>query len=254
MRVSRVTAAALFLAAASAASAADFVPAQYDLSALPAYQPEQMALGVVRVYGTPLESLVGQWASAFRAKQGHVRLNAYLINTSQAFAGLVTGKADVGLMGHRTWHSTLEAFQGAFGYAPLEIKFANGSYDDPEGSTPGLMFVVHKSNPLARLTLDQIDGIFGAQRTGAWVGTKWSTAAARGPEKNIRTWGQLGLTGEWADKPIHLQGSDVTLSNWADLVEREAFHGGQKWNPALVEGPRADISLKARGKTHDQDI
>src|SRR5207253_956971 len=111
--------------------------------------------------------------------------------------------AGVGLMGHRTWHSTLEAFEGAFGYAPLEIKFANGSYDDPEGSTPGLMFVVHKSNPLAGLTLDQIDGIFGAQRTGAWVGTRWSTAAARGSEKNIRTWGQLGLAGEWADKPIH---------------------------------------------------
>jgi len=40
-----------------------------------------------------------------------------------------------------------------------------------------------------------------------------------------------------ADKPIHLHGSDVTLSNWADLIEREAFHGGQKWNPALVEAP-----------------
>src|SRR5450755_2755291 len=95
-------AAALFIAAACA-SAADFKPAQYDLSALPEYQPEQMALGVVRVYGTPLESLVGNWASAFRAKQGHVRLESYLINTSQAFAGLVTGRADVGLMGHRTW-------------------------------------------------------------------------------------------------------------------------------------------------------
>ncbi|SRR6266480_154495 len=254
MRVSRVTAAALFLAAASAASAADFVPAQYDLSALPAYQPEQMALGVVRIYGTPLESLVGQWASAFRAKQGHVRLNAYLINTSQAFAGLLTGKADIGLMGHRTWHTSVMAFDKAYGYEPLEIRFATGSYDDPQGSTPGLMFVVHKTNPLSRLTLEQIDGIFCAQRTGAWDGAKWSPAAARGADKNIRTWGQLGLTGEWAEKPIHLHGSDVTLSNWADLIEREACQGGKKWNPALIEAPRADIGLKAHGKTRDQEI
>jgi phosphate transport system substrate-binding protein len=246
-------AAALFMAAAFA-SAADFKPAQYDLSALPEYKPEQMALGVVRIYGTPLESLVGNWASAFRAKQGHVRLESYLINTSQAFAGLVTGRADVGLMGHRTWHTSLMAFEKAFGYAPLEIRFATGSYDDPQGSTPGLMFVVHKSNPLAKLTLDEIDGIFCAQRTGAWDGTRWSTAAARGADRNLRTWGQLGLTGEWADKPIHPHGSDVTLSNWADLIEREACHGGKKWNPALIEGPRADIGLKAHGKTRDQEI
>jgi phosphate transport system substrate-binding protein len=245
---------AILLASLSAAGAAEFKPATYDLSALPQYKPEQMALGVVRIYGTPLESLVGQWAYAFRAKQGHVRLKAYLINTSQAFAGLLTGQADIGLMGHRTWHTSLMGFHRAFGHDPLEIRFATGSYDDPEGSTPGLMFIVHKSNPLRGLTLQQIDGIFGAQRTGGWDGTKWSTAAARGPEGNIRTWGQLGLTGEWADKPIHVHGSDVTLSNWADLIEREAFKGGKKWNPALIEGPRADIGLKAHGKTRDQEI
>jgi phosphate transport system substrate-binding protein len=246
--------AAIVLAICGAVTAAEFTPAKYDLSGLPPYKPEKMALGVVRIYGTPLESLVGQWAFGFRAKQGHVRLKAYLINTSQAFAGLLTGQADVGLMGHRRWHTSLMGFHQAFGYDPLEIRFATGSYDDPEGSTPGLMFIVHKTNPLSGLTMQQIDGIFGAQRTGGWIGTKWSTAAARGPEGNIRTWGQLGLTGEWADKPIHVHGSDVTLSNWADLIEREAFMGGKKWNPALVEGPRADIGLKAHGKTRDQEI
>jgi phosphate transport system substrate-binding protein len=246
--------AAICVAACGAVSAAETTPATYDLSALPAYQPEQMALGVLRIYGTPLESLVGRWAYEFRARQGHVRLKAYLINTSQAFAGLVTGQADVGLMGHRTWHTSLMGFHQAFGYDPLEIRFATGSYDDPQGSTPGLMFIVHRSNPLQGLTLQQIDGIFGAQRTGGWDGTKWSTAAARGPEGNIRTWGQLGLTGEWADQPIHVHGSDLTLSNWADLIEREAFRGGKKWNPAIVEGPRADIGLKAHGKTRDQEI
>src|ERR1700716_2265725 len=218
MRSNMIGAAALLLAAALGASA-QYKPAQYDLSALPEYKPQEVALGVVRIYGTPLESLVGQWASAFRAKQGHVRLNAYLVNTSQAFAGLVTGKADVGLMGHRTWHASVMAFNKAFGYEPLEIRFASGSYDEPQGSTPGLMFVVHKTNPLARLKLEEIAGIFCARHTGAWYGAKWSTAAARGADKNIRTWGRLGLTGEWADKPIHLHGSDVTLSNWAALTE-----------------------------------
>jgi phosphate transport system substrate-binding protein len=253
-RARRLLGFAAVLLATGTAPAQEYRPAQYDLSALPSYKPAQMALGVMRIYGTPLESLVGRWASEFRARQGHVRLEAYLINTSQAFAGLVTGKADIGLMGHRTWHTSLVAFEREFGYAPLEIRFASGSYDDPLGSTPGLMFVVHRTNPLPSLTLEQIDGIFCAQRTGGWDGTNWSTAPARGPEKNIRTWGQLGLTGEWADQPIHPHGSDVTLSNWADLIEREACKGGRKWNPALIEGPRADIGLKAHGKTRDQEI
>lgn len=241
-------------AADSPATKPAYQPAHYDLSALPAYEPKELALGVVRIYGTPLESLVGAWATGFRAKQGHVRLNSYLINTSQGFAGLLTDKADIGLMGHRTWHTPMMAFEKQFGYPALEIRFASGSYDDPEGTTPGLMFIVHKNNPLAGLTMEQIDGIFCAQRTGGWDGTKWSTAAARGADKNIRTWGQLGLTGEWADKPIHPRGSDVTLSNWTDLIEREVCKGGKKWNPAIYEGPRADISWKAHGKTRDQQI
>lgn len=231
-----------------------YQPAHYDLSALPSYVKSQRVTGILRIYGTPLEELVGKLAGAFRGHHGQVRLHSYLINTSQAFAGLVTGEADIGLMGHRQWRNGRVAFEKQFGYAPLEIRFASGSYDDPQGTTPGLMFIVNRNNPLAGLTIEQIDGIYGAARTGGWDGTKWTTAVARGPEKDIRTWGQLGLTGEWADRPIKLYGSDITLSNWADLIEREAFHGGTKWNPALIEAPRADIGTKAKGKTRDQQV
>jgi phosphate transport system substrate-binding protein len=248
-RVLRVVFVALFLRAGAAFA---YDPAHYDLSALPSYQKEHRVTGVLRIYGTPLEDLVGKWANAFRGYHGQVRLNSYLINTSQAFAGLVTGEADIGLMGHRQWRNGFIAFEKQFGYPPLEIRFATGSYDDPAGTTPGLMFIVNKRNPLAGLTLEQIDGIYGAERTGGWVEGKWSTAVARGPEGNIRTWGRLGLAGDFANAPIHLYGFDVTLSNWSDLIEREIFNGGTKWNPALIAAPRADIGTKAKGKTRDQ--
>jgi phosphate transport system substrate-binding protein len=252
MRAGSLLLCALWSASSAIAAGPAFQPAHYDLSALPEYVPAQRVTGVLRIYGTPLEDLVGKWASAFRGHHGQVRLNAYLINTSQAFAGLVTGSADIGVMGHRQWRNGFRAFEAQFGYAPLEIRFACGSYDDPQGTTPGLMFIVNKHNALGGLTLDQIDGIYGAQRTGGWVNGQWSTACARGSGTDIREWGQLGLTGPWAGQPIHLYGSDVTLSNWADLIERECFHGGTKWNPALIEEPRADIGTKAKGKTRDQ--
>jgi len=53
--------------------------------------------------------------------------------------------------------------------------------------------------------------VFGGARLGGLRRSVWHTEYpyARGPEENIRTWGQLGLTGEWADKPIHTGGQTL---------------------------------------------
>ena len=123
-RVARLAAtAAIALSAHTATAQAPHNPARFDLSALPSYTKTQRVTGVMRIYGTPLEDLVGRWANAFRGYHGQVRLQNYLINTSQAFAGLVTGRADIGLMGHRTWHASLMAFDKASAEAPIGSAF-----------------------------------------------------------------------------------------------------------------------------------
>jgi phosphate transport system substrate-binding protein len=53
-------------------------------------------------------------------------------------------------------------------------------------------FVVNKANPINKLSFDQLDRLL-------------STTRHRGGTP-IRTWGDLGLTGEWQDKPIHIYG------------------------------------------------
>src|SRR5450631_1123477 len=121
-----IAAAVIGLSANVIAGEAPYKPAQFDLSGLPSYTPQEKVIGTVRIWGAPVENLVGRWAYEFRQKQGTTRLSAYLINTSQAFAGLLTEKADVGIMGHRMWHTGLMAFRKSFGYDPLEIRFANG--------------------------------------------------------------------------------------------------------------------------------
>src|SRR5258708_11896157 len=123
--------AALGLAFAAAGGAAAYEPARYDLSALPSYAKSQRVTGILRIYGTPLEDLTGRWANAFRGYHGQVRLQSYLINTSQAFAVLVTRQADIGLMRHRQWRNGFVAFLRQFGYAPLDIRFASGSHARP---------------------------------------------------------------------------------------------------------------------------
>src|SRR6266481_5339503 len=52
---------------------------------------------------------------------------------------------------------------------------------------------------------------------------------ARGPEKNIRTWGQLGLKGEWADKPIHVYGFNLRYNTATDFADK-VLKASDKWN------------------------
>ena len=220
---------------------------QYDLSGLPAYHdatnPQQLH-GVIRIHGTELtQHLIHQWEDAFLKLHPLVRFGDYMLPTG--FSGLCAGTADINVMGHTAWRSDLKAFEGVFGYDPFEVMFATGGFNLRKGNTPAAIVFVNKDNPINQLSLRQLDGIFGAQRTGGWNGTHWSTASARGPEGNIRTWGQLGLTGDWKDKPIHLYGIDATLSNWSELIQRVVFKGGDKWNPAMNEIVRGGVEIPA---------
>jgi phosphate transport system substrate-binding protein len=91
---------------------------------------------------------------------------------------------------------------------------------------------VHKDNPLQHVTMQQLDGIFGSERSGGWEGTSWRPNRARGPEQNIRTWGQLGLTGEWKDKPIHVYGLTLRYHQATEISDI-VLKGSDKWNESL---------------------
>ena len=55
---------------------------------------------------------------------------------------------------------------------------------------------------------------------------------ARGPEKNIRKWGQLGLTGEWANKPVNLYGFSIRYNTATDFSDK-VLKGSDKWNEKI---------------------
>ena len=170
--------------------------------------------GVVRIHDSELtQHLVHLWQDGFLKQHPLVRYKEYTVPAW--FNGLCADTADLAFAGRRAYLTELKAFEAIYGYPPTEIVFATGGFNKRKGNTPGVIIFVNKDNPLSGLTLDQLDGILGAERSGGWIGTKWSTAVARGPEKNIRTWGQLGLKGEWADKPTSIFGIDATLSGWS---------------------------------------
>ncbi len=209
---------------------------EFDLSGLPEYKPSAPLKGVIRQWGSnyladsPLE---GYFEEAFRKYHPEVRFENNLSSTFVAMAGLYTRQADLAPMGRRPTWDELQAYQRTFGTAPVEVVMATGSYD-VSGWTAALVPFVHKDNPLAKLSIEQLDGIFGAQRDGGWHGNNWEPSAARGPEKNIRTWGQLGLKGEWANKPINVYAYNLNFHFPRDFAEK-VFKGGYKWNEGIKE-------------------
>jgi phosphate transport system substrate-binding protein len=63
----------------------------------------------------------------------------------------------------------------------------------------------------------------------------WNRAVGRGPEKNLRTWGQLGLTGPWANRPIHVYGPPGVYPGGYTFFQRKVLGGADTWAEGLRE-------------------
>jgi phosphate transport system substrate-binding protein len=232
---------------------------RYDLSDLPKYEPQQEVSGTIRVWGSNYFSdspLAEWWETEFRKHHPQVKFDWHLKTTLHAIPGLIMGVSDIGPMGRQITFPEQLSFQREFNRMPTGIVAVTGSYN-VSGWNPPIGVYLHKDNPLSKLSLEQLDGIFGAERSGAWRELTWDKSLARGPEKNIRTWGQLGLQGEWADKPIHVYGYNLQF-NFPQEIESRAFGGvSKKWNEKLIEYDNTvlpDGSLKLAGQLMLEDL
>ena len=104
---------------------------------------------------------------------------------------LNNGNLDCVFVSRELRPSDVQGFHDAFGYDPLSVPISGGSYRQ-FGFLDAVGFAVNPRNPIDHLSFDQLDAIL-------------STTHTRGGQP-ITTWGQLGLTGDWADKPIHIYG------------------------------------------------
>ena len=206
---------------------------RFDLSALPHYQPEKLLAGWLKIHGNNYiaDGPLGEyWQKAFMKFQPGVKISYYLPTSAGSFGALDYNQADL-IFSHKPGFYDLLAYERMKNCDPVEITAVTGSFD-VGGWENSFTILVNADNPIKGLTMEQLDGIFGAEREGGWVGTNWRPDLARGPEKNIRTWGQLGLTGEWADKPINVYGFAIrynTATAFCDMV----LKGSDKWNEKI---------------------
>src|ERR1700737_992000 len=180
---------------------------KFDLSGLPHSTPEEKPRGTLRIAGNNYigdAPLGGWWKEAFEKFQPGIKIEYYLPSAAIAVPRLYFDLADIGINHEPSFYDNLGHLR-LKGYEPTGISVFTGSYNYV-GWQKNPVIIVNKDNPVTRITMKQLDGVFGSLRDGGWVGTNWHPDLSRGPEADIRKWGQLGLTGEGAEKPIGVHG------------------------------------------------
>jgi phosphate transport system substrate-binding protein len=187
---------------------------------LPDYVPQQKVGGVIRTLGNyHMEKLLTFWEDSFRKHHDGARFENTMYGTANAIAALYLQTADVAVMGREIVPMESIAFRRVFGYDATEIAVATASFDVPLETFAFAIFV-HKDNPIRRLTLPQLAEAFGCLK--------------RETVCKPLTWGELGLSREWAKREVHLYGYE-TNTGLGNFFEQKVFGGKRSWKFGLRE-------------------
>ena len=195
---------AMTLVAAGVTSAGAM--AQVD-PAIPAYSKVSGVSGNLSSVGSDtLANLMTLWAEDFKKQYPSVNIQIQAAGSSTAPPALTEGTSNLGPMSRKMKDVELQAFEAKYGYKPTAVPVA----------VDALAVFVNKDNPIKGLTMEQVDGIFSANRLCGGA--------------NIKTWGDLGLTGEWADKPIQLFGRNSVSGTYGYFKEEALCKGDFRGN------------------------
>jgi len=206
----------------------------FDLSGLPAYAPKSHPHGTIHLCGNNYigdSPLGGWWKKAFAKYQPGIKVVYDLQTAANAISCLYEDRGDIGVDHKPLFYDDLANLR-LKGFLPSGISVVTGSYD-VIGWQNTLAVIVNAKNPVADVTMQQLDGMFGSQRAGGWVRTRWDPKLARGPEGNIRTWGQMGLKGSWASRSIDTFGFSLRYATALEFSD-DVLAASDKWNGNLL--------------------
>jgi phosphate transport system substrate-binding protein len=143
-----------------------------------------------------LNNLMTLWAEEFKRVYPNVNIQIQGAGSSTAPPALTEGTANMGPMSRAMKDGEIAAFEKKYGYKPTEIKVA----------LDALAVYVNKDNPIQGLTLPQVDAIFSSTRKCGYP-------------KSIARWGDVGMTGDWARRPIQLYGRNSVSGTYGFFKE-----------------------------------
>jgi phosphate transport system substrate-binding protein len=174
--------------------------------ALPEYQTVSGISGGLKSIGSDtLNNLMTLWAEGFRGMYPNVRIEIEGKGSTTAPPALISGTAQLGPMSREMKGQEVDGFEKAFGYKPTHVAT----------SIDMLAVYVHKDNPIQGMTLQQVDAVFSKSRKAGYG-------------HDIRTWGDLGLKGEWARQPISIYGRNSASGTYGFFKEHVLKNGDYK--------------------------
>jgi phosphate transport system substrate-binding protein len=193
--------------------------------ALPSYRPVSGISGNISSVGSDtLNNLMTYWAETFGRHYPNVKIQIEGKGSSTAPPALISGTAQLGPMSRPMKGSEIDQFEKKYGYKPTPIRT----------SVDALAVFVNKDNPITCLTLPQVDAIFSKSRR-------------LGHREDVKTWGQLGLTGEWANRPLSLYGRNSASGTYGFFKEHALKNGDfrdevkeQPGSASVVQGVTVD--------------
>jgi phosphate transport system substrate-binding protein len=163
---------------------------------LTGYQKTSGVSGNITSVGSDtMNNMMTLWGEAFAKMYPNVKIQVEGKGSSTAPPALIAGSAQFGPMSRAMRSTEIDQFEAKYGYKPTQLR---SSYD-------ALAIYVSKDNPLEKITMAEADGVFSKTR--------------RRGGKNIATWGQLGLTGDWANRPISLYGRNSASGTYGFFKE-----------------------------------
>jgi len=188
-------------------------------ASLPSYEPSGQYTGQLKaVTSQTIEFVLRRWIEAFKQVQPGIKITFEPSGGEPAANSLNSGKADIGIITREMSPQGLQAFVRTYGYSPLPVPICGGSFRQKSYSD-AMTFIVNKDNPLDKITYAELDVIFSADHK-------------RG-HPPLANWGDLGVTGPLADKPIH----PWTIKAWDGFEEfiRQQVLAGGEFRPAIYQ-------------------
>jgi len=213
------TLAALTLAAGSATAQVQVDPALQPYKAVSGISGSLSSVG-----SDTLNNLMTLWSETFQKFYPNVKVQIEGKGSSTAPPALIAGTAQLGPMSRSMKGTEVDQFEKKYGFKPTQIRTA----------VDALAVFVNKDNPIKCLTLAQVDAAFSKSRR-------------RGYKEDVKTWGQLGLTGDWANRPISLFGRNSASGTYGFFKEHALKNGDyrdevkeQPGSASVVQGVTVD--------------
>lgn len=177
-------------------------------SDVPEYQKASGVSGNLSSVGSDtLANLMTLWAEQFKRTYPNVNIQIQAAGSSTAPPALTEATSNLGPMSRKMKDKEIDAFEKKYGYKPTAIPVA----------IDALAVYVNKDNPIQSLTIPQVDAIMSSTRKCGY-------------DTDINTWGDVGLTGNWASKTIQLYGRNSVSGTYGYFKKKALCKGDYKSN------------------------